>query len=63
MQALLTKLDAPTPERLTRCRALEVLEQIATPEAMQLLSTLAAGAPEARLTQEAVDTLSRIRKR
>ncbi len=63
VQALIDKLAAPAPERLARWRALEVLEQIATPEAVQLLETHAGGQPEARLTREAAETLGRIRKR
>ena len=46
-----------------RWRALEVLEQIATPEAVLLLEKHAGGQPEARLTREAAETLGRIRKR
>jgi hypothetical protein len=44
-------------------RALEVLEHIATPEAQQVLKTLATGAPEARLTQEAKASLARLARR
>jgi RNA polymerase sigma factor (sigma-70 family) len=63
MQVLIEKLNAPTPDRLARLRALEVLEQIATPAATRLLEKLAAGEPGAPLTREAAATLDRLRKR
>jgi hypothetical protein len=63
IQTLIEKLDAPIPERLARARALEALEQIATPEAVRLLETLAAGEAGARLTREAAAVLDRIRNR
>jgi hypothetical protein len=44
-------------------RAIEVLEHIGTPDANELLQTLATGAPEARLTQEAKASLERLAKR
>jgi len=44
-------------------RALEVLEQVGTPEARQVLTTLATGAPHARLTREAKAALDRLSKR
>ena len=40
-------------ERLRTYRAVEVLERIGTPEARQLLKTMAEGAPEAMLTTAA----------
>jgi hypothetical protein len=43
-------------------RAVEVLEAIATPEAGQLLDSLAKGVPEARLTKEAKAALERVTK-
>lgn len=48
---------------LRQVRATEVLEHIATPEARDLLKKLAAGAPEARLTQEAKASLERLDRR
>ncbi len=51
------------PERLREWRALEVLEQVATPQARDLLKALAEGAPAARLTQEAKAALERLAKR
>jgi RNA polymerase sigma factor (sigma-70 family) len=49
----------PSPERLRTLRALEVLERAGTPEARQLLTTLAKGAPGAWLTREARTALER----
>lgn len=50
----------PPPDDLRRSRAVEVLEQIGTPAARQLLATLAEGAPEAGLTREARGALERL---
>jgi RNA polymerase sigma factor (sigma-70 family) len=47
-------------EELRGVRAAAVLEQVGTPEARRLLEALAAGAPEARLTQEAKAVLARL---
>lgn len=63
IEALLGKLHGPTPERLRRARALEVLEQIGTSEAFALLDDLAGGAPEAALTREARGACTRLRRR
>jgi RNA polymerase sigma factor (sigma-70 family) len=62
VEQLLDKLQGPVtdPERLRQLRALELLERIATREARQLLQALTQGAPEARLTQAAQDTLRRL---
>jgi WD40 repeat protein len=49
-----------TPEQLRATRALEILEQLRTPAARQLVADLARGAPEARLTRDARDTLRRM---
>jgi hypothetical protein len=58
---LLERLSGvPSPE-LRRGRALQVLELVGTPEARRLLESLARGAPEARLTQEAEAALRRWR--
>jgi hypothetical protein len=53
----------PPPKQLQALRALEVLEHIANPEARQVLKTLATGAPQARLTQEAKASLDRLARR
>jgi WD40 repeat protein len=52
-----------SPEKLRDLRALEVLEQIGTPEARQLLETMAKGAPEARVTRQAKAALERMDRR
>ena len=65
VEELLRKLDGPMPSsgQLRDLRSVEVLEHIGTPEAKQVLQTLAKGAPEARLTQEAKASLERLTKR
>jgi hypothetical protein len=50
-------------DRLSRLRALEVLEWIGTPEAQQLLRTLVTNSPEARVAAEARAALDRLDKR
>ena len=54
-EAILDKLEKqpPSPARLQQQRALETLELLETAEARELLITLAGGAPEAWLTQQA----------
>lgn len=60
IEPLLERLEAvPQGRRLQAMRALEVLEHIGTAEARELLRQLAHGAAEARLTQEARQTLQR----
>jgi hypothetical protein len=64
LEQLLRKVEpSRSPDRLREVRAIEVLEHIGTSEAEQLLQTLAKGAPEARLTQEAKASLERLVKR
>jgi RNA polymerase sigma factor (sigma-70 family) len=63
VQSLIDKFDAPIPDLLARSRALEALEQIATPAAVRLLETMAAGQSDARLTRQAAAALGRTRKR
>src|SRR5262249_8135336 len=50
-------------EVLRGVRAAAVLGQIGTPEDHRLLKQLAHGAPEARLTREASEALTRLKKR
>jgi hypothetical protein len=61
VEQLLNGLEAGPMLRLIR--ALEVLENIATPESQEILETIAKGAAEARLTQEAKASLQRLQKR
>jgi WD40 repeat protein len=61
IERLLEKLRQPPPQRLRLLRAVEVLEQLRTEEARQLLQRLAEGAPDARLTREARASLQRLR--
>jgi hypothetical protein len=67
LEALLEKeaksASEPSPERLRTLRAIEVLEHIGTPESQQVLKTLAQGAPESRLTEEAKTSLEHLAKR
>jgi RNA polymerase sigma factor (sigma-70 family) len=53
----------PAPELLRSLRAIEVLEHVGTPQARDLLETLARGTAEARLTREAKASLERLSKR
>jgi hypothetical protein len=62
-ERLLERLTGWSPEQLYALRAVEVLEQIGSPEARQLLEALAAGLPEARLTREAKASLQRLAHR
>jgi hypothetical protein len=58
---LLAKPRAPLPpDGLQALRAIETLEQIGSPAARELLMVLGAGAPEARLTQDAKASLERL---
>src|SRR5262249_39276181 len=57
---LLAEVPPLTAEQVRILRMLEVLEKAATPEALELLRTLAKGAREARLTVEAEAALRRM---
>jgi hypothetical protein len=63
MERLLERLDAPAtePERLRVHRSIHVLEEIASPEARQLLERLARGTPGASSTGEAREALDRLK--
>jgi Tol biopolymer transport system component len=50
----------PSGERLRMVRAVQVLEQVGTPEARRLLATLSGGAPGAVLTREAQASMARL---
>jgi WD40 repeat protein len=54
---------ARAPETLRRLRAVQALEYAATPEARDLLRTLAGGSPDARETEEAKAALDRLAAR
>jgi WD40 repeat protein len=60
LERLIGQIEMPTPERLQAIRAVEVLELIGTSEARKLLARLAQGFPNARLTREASESLSRL---
>jgi RNA polymerase sigma factor (sigma-70 family) len=63
LEAFLHKYGSakPSAERLREVRALQLLEDLATPEACALLRDLARGNTNARLTQEAGQALKRCR--
>jgi hypothetical protein len=62
VKPLLARLDW-SAGWLRTLRALQVVESVGTPEARELLESLARGAPYARLTREAKASLSRLAKR
>ena len=59
IENLLRSLDR---QRVGLSRGIELLERLNTPQARKLLSVLAGGEREARLTQEARETLARLLK-
>jgi RNA polymerase sigma factor (sigma-70 family) len=64
IQAQLEELNRSlSGEQLREARAVEVLEQIGTPSAHELLRALAEGAPGARLTRETGAALERLARR
>lgn len=65
IELLLKKLHGlvPTSARLRELRAVEALERMGTSHARQILTTLATGLSEARLTQEAKASLARLARR
>jgi WD40 repeat protein len=62
LQKLVANLarELTTPEILRNLRAIQILEQLGSPEAKKLLETLASGATAARETQEAKESLQRL---
>jgi hypothetical protein len=60
MELVLQSADPWPAEQLRFLRALELLENIATPEAQSILEAVAQGAPASRLTKEAKDCLQRL---
>jgi WD40 repeat protein len=60
---LVNQRYSPSGERLRDYRAIEVLEQIGTPQARQLLETLSRGQSAAMLTREAKASLARLERR
>jgi len=62
-ERLLARLERESPGRLRELRAVEVLENLDTPEARGLLEMLTEGAPKAWLTREAKAALGRLTRR
>jgi WD40 repeat protein len=63
IEQVLDNTALPSGDALRQLRAVEVLEQIGTPAARQVLETLAQGAKESRLSHEAKASLERLLKR
>jgi RNA polymerase sigma factor (sigma-70 family) len=63
LEQLLAKLNRLSLQQLRVLRAIEVLEQIGTPEARQVLEALVKDMPTARLGMEAKASLERLAKR
>jgi hypothetical protein len=69
VKALLDKLErlkesgaSPAAQPLRGLRAIELLERLGTPEAQVVLTTLAGGAADSSLTQEAKAALARLKR-
>ena len=69
VQRLLDRLasaELPPPDLMRALRAVEVLEQVGTPDARRALETLVKGTPDAKLTRDAkaaLERMERVRKR
>jgi RNA polymerase sigma factor (sigma-70 family) len=65
VEALLTEMKCQTemtPDTLQQLRAIQVLEQIGSPQARQILAALAQGAPAAPATRDAAAALARLER-
>jgi RNA polymerase sigma factor (sigma-70 family) len=62
VEKLLARIATPAGEALQALRAVEVLEHIGDAPARRLLAVLAKGAPQARLTREAQQSLGRLNR-
>jgi hypothetical protein len=62
LQRLADALAASTPDRRREARAVELLERVGTPAAMDLLGEWGAGAENAALTEAALAALGRLRR-
>ncbi len=62
IEALLARCESqpPAPDSLRALRALELLEQIGTSEARQVIAALTKGYPGVRVTSAAIATLRRV---
>jgi WD40 repeat protein len=60
LERLIAGAEELTPERLQALRAVQVLEYIATPAALAVLTNLSKGLPESRLTKDATAALQRL---
>jgi hypothetical protein len=63
VEELLKALAEWLPEDLRALRAIEALEHMESPDAEKLLTALATGSPDARLTREAEASLKSVRRR
>jgi hypothetical protein len=63
LTTILADLDQLSPEEVQGLRAVEVLERIATAEALRVLEGLAKGQPDAKLTKEAEEAVKRLKRR
>jgi len=65
VEALLAKLDAPVPsdDRLRALRGVEVLEHVGTPEAREILRSVAGGPNECLRSRESSAALQRLERR
>ncbi len=62
LEDLLDKMNKFSPSQLRCLRAIEILEGVGTPEALQILERLAQGNPESIVTAESRTVIARIKK-